>query len=111
MSDIASELVMVTLPNVAYDDLGEPVEDSREVLVAACLVAPGSCADLDAGRPNGARVAMTLHFPKTWERPLKGATVELRGRKYRVIGDPQPYTAANVPGPYNMPVEVEAVDG
>lgn len=106
-----TETAAFLLASEELDDLGEPVSASAERVECAVVVAPGSTSELDASRPNGVRVSLTLHLPKTWERPLKGATVELRGRTYRVIGDPQPYTAANVPGPYNMPVEVEAVDG
>lgn len=112
MSEIFSpEEVTVCITSTGYDDLGEPCDAGTERIAASCLVAPGSSADLDASRPSGVSVAMTLHFPKTWERSLRGATVEVRGKSYRVVGDPQPYTAANVPGAYNMPVEVEAVDG
>lgn len=95
-----------------FDDLGEPTGSYATSEEVAVLVAPGSTADLDASRPNGAQVALTLHFPKTWSgAPLKGAHITVRGRRYRVVGDPQPYTAANTPGRFNMPVEVEAVDG
>ena len=109
---IAPELAVVTTVDVAYDDLGEPTGSSATSREVAVLVAPGSTADLDASRPNGAQVALTLHFPKAWSgAPLKGALVTVRGRRYRVVGDPQPYTTANTPGRFNMPVEVEAVDG
>lgn len=109
---IAPELAVVTAVDVSYDDVGDRVVAKLDPKPVFVLVAPGACSDLDASRPDGARVALTLHFPKSWcGAPLKGARVDLRGRRFRVVGDPVPYTAVNVPGCYNMPVEVEAVDG
>lgn len=78
------------------------------------LVVPGACKELDASRPEGVRVALTVHFPKGWTGGLRGARITLPapwGGPYNVIGDPKPYMAANTPTPWNMPVEVEAVDG
>ena len=88
---------------------GEPVE------VPGVVIAPGKCESLDAMRPEGVRVALTLHFPKGYADRLRGAQVTLSGRyagKYIVVGDPMPY--AGYLGrrfKRNMPVEVEAVDG
>ena len=42
---------------------------------------------------------------------MKAESVVVRGTECAVIGDPQPYTAENVPGAWNMNVEVERVDG
>ena len=101
----------------ARDGFGNDVEAYAEpVAVDGVAVQPGSCDDLDATRPEGVRVALTLHFPKTWEGDLRGAKVELDGRwagTYRVVGIPMPYDVDNCPSavPWNMPVEVEAVDG
>ncbi len=78
------------------------------------LVTPGACAELDSMRPEGVRVALTLHLPKGWTQGLRGARVTLPAPyagTYRVVGDPRPYMDANCPTPWHMPVEVEAVDG
>lgn len=111
MRPISAETVTFTFETCELDDLGEPTGTGSERVECEAVVAPGSTSELDASRPSGCKVSYTLHLPKTWERSLRGATVEVRGKEYRVVGDPQPYTAANVPGAYNMPVEVEAVDG
>ena len=97
---------------VGIDEHGNasPGEWTRE-RVADVLPQPGGSSDLEASRPEGARVAMTFHFPKGYGKPLKGCMVSYGGRAYRVIGDPQPYLAENTPGPWGMPVETEAVDG
>ena len=99
--------------------------------VGNVVVQRGSCAELDATRPEGVRVAYTLHFPKGWSGDLRGAVVALgtapaatpaatgtaatattwSPQWYRVIGDPRPYMDENCPTPWHMPVEVEAVDG
>lgn len=93
------------------DRYGAPVYSTSTETVAGVLPQPGACADLDASRPEGARVDMTFHFPKGRAGGLKGATVSYGGRSYRVVGDPRPYAAPNVPGPWDTPVECEAVDG
>lgn len=106
------ETVTVIRDQVTYDDLGEPTygEPEREQ-VSDVLVQPGSTADLDATRPNGVEVAFTLHFPKTYAKSLQACRVEVREKSYEVVGDPQPYTASNTPGDWNLPVEVKRVDG
>lgn len=109
---IFGETVTVIRPVVTHDELGEPVEDepTRET-VENVLVAPGSTVDMDETRPQGVSVVFTLHFPKGYGKPLRGCSVEVRGVAYEVVGDPQPYTEANVPGPWSMPVEVTRHDG
>lgn len=84
-----------------------------ETTVENVLVAPGARADVfDAERPDGTTVVFNLHFPKTFSGSLRNASVKVRGGEpLAVIGDPQPYTGANTPGDWHMPVEVERVDG
>lgn len=105
------EQVEVIRPTVTYDELGEPAYADPEREQVEVLVCPGSTSDLDATRPNGAQVSFTLHFPKTYTKSLQGCRVEVRGHAYEVVGDPRPYTAANTPGAWNLPVEVKRVDG
>lgn len=112
MQLIQGEVVTVITPDGARDELGEPIGDgeSRQE-VANVVVVPGATADLDASRPDGARVAYTLGFPKDFCGGLRGCDVEVRGERHRVVGDPRRLTPANTPGPWNLTVEVEAVDG
>lgn len=94
------------------DPFGSPnAGDSVRETVDGVLVTPGATADLDAVRPEGVSVALTVHFPRGYGKPLKGCVVEYAGEAYRVIGDPQSYMESGVPGPWSMPVEVERVDG
>ena len=99
MNLIQGEAVTVIRTGRVLDELGEPTygEDARE--------------DLDASRPEGVTVAYTLCFPKTYAGELKGCAVEVRGERFRVVGDPQRYTEANTPGTWNLTVEVTRTDG
>ncbi len=107
----ATEQVTVIRTGKSYDELGEPIKGEDEREQVDVLVCPGATADLDVTRPNGAMVAYTLHFPKSYTKSLKDCRIEVRGNTYSVIGDPQPYSAANTPGEWNLTVEVEKVDG
>lgn len=111
LSLISTEAVAVIRPTVELDDLGEPTlgEPTREEV--RCVVCPGATSDMDATRPEGVTVAYTLHFPKTYSGSLRGCSVEVRGTRYDVVGDPQRTTDAATPGPWNLPVEVTRSDG
>lgn len=81
--------------------------------VTDVLVSPGPRDDVtDAHRPDGTKVAWTLHFPKTFNKSLRGARIIVRGEAPRsVVGDPKPFSAANTPTRWHMPVELEGTDG
>lgn len=108
----ASVTVVRPSDTASADPFGAPVggDPAREA-VDGVLVTPGATSDLDASRPDGARVALTVHFPRGYVKTLKGCEIEYSGETYRVIGDPHPYMDAGVPGPWTMPAEVERVDG
>lgn len=109
---IAGETVTVRTPTVGYDEHMEEVPSWSARPVGNVVVTPGSTSDvLDTARPDGTRVAFTLGFPKSFAEPLRGCRVIVRGIECAVIGDPQPYTAENVPGAWNYTAEVARVDG
>ena len=95
------------------DSYGVPtVEWRAQRVIENVLVSPAGTADLEPGmRPDGDSVTLTLHFPKTFTGSLRSARLAVRGVMYAVIGDPQPYTDANVPGAWNRPVTVRLVEG
>lgn len=99
----------------ATDRFGLPTETyATPETVDDVLVAPGAAADMEAARPDGVVVALTLHFPKGYTSSLRGCKVVVGAPysgTYRVIGDPQPYMDENTPTRWNRPVEVEAADG
>lgn len=108
--------ITVKLPTLwRYDRYNNKVVDEySETTVDNVLIVPGATSDLDASRPEGVRVAFTLHFPKTFSGSLECALVNLPepyGGTYRVIGNPKPYMDANTPTPWHMPAEIEEVHG
>ncbi len=111
MQLIKTEAVTVKRIIAKYDDLGEFDGSTVETEEVECIVEPGGTSDMEASRPNGVTVSYTVHFPKTYEPSLRGASLLVRGEEFAVIGDPQGYTGPNTPGPYNRPVEVSRSDG
>lgn len=94
------------------DAHGNALYESKRVEVEDVLVCPRPPREApEDNRPNGAVVAFTLHFPKSYDGDLYGKSVEVRGRTCRVLGRPMRYASGNVPGRWNMAVEAEAVDG
>ena len=109
---LTGEDVDVLTRSVEYDAHMEEIETWESETVGNVLVHPGSTSDVrDSSRPDGTRAAFTLGFPKSFTAPLRGCRVLVRGIECAVIGDPQPYTADNTPGPWNYTAEVERVDG
>lgn len=106
---IGEDVNVLRRSQIGADAMGEPVYGPWESESVCVLSAPGKTSDLEASRPYGVKVSFTLHFPKTYTKSLKGCRIVLRGRMLRVVGDPQPYMCA--PGPYDRPVEAEAIDG
>lgn len=111
LSLIPTETVTVLRPSVERDDLGEITEGEPTREEVRCVVCPGATSDMDATRPEGVTVAYTLHFPKTYAGSLRGCSVEVRGTRCDVVGDPQRTTEAATPGPWNLTVEVTRADG
>lgn len=94
------------------DPFGNPEITWRDEGVDNVLVSPGRRTDLDDGdRPDGVVVALTLHFPKSFSNDLELCEVTARGKRFRVIGKPMPYTLSNTPTDWHMPCELEAIDG
>ena len=103
--------VAVELPRERHrgDSWGEPRREPETRKVAGVLPQPGGTDDLEASRPEGTRVAMTFHWPKSDHASLKGCFVLYGGSRYRVVGDPQPYAFS--PLSFDRAVEAELVDG
>lgn len=111
---IQGERVTLFVPVRGPDDsYGVPsVEWRAQSAIENVLVAPSGTVDLEPGmHPDGDSVMLTLHFPKTFTGSLRSARVAVRGVMYEVVGDPQPYTDQNIPGPWNRPATVRLVEG
>lgn len=91
--------------------LGPEPTYSEPERVDGVLVAPETAGEIGYLRPDGETSDYTLHFPRGYDRDLRGALVTVRGKDCRVIGAPAPYTEANVPGRWTMPVQVVRADG
>ena len=111
LSLVPTEAVTVVRTTVTRDDLGEIAEGEPVREDVRCVVCPGATSDMDATRPEGVTVSYTLHFPKTYTGDLRGCSVEVRGTRYDVVGDPQRTTEAATPGPFDMAAEVTRADG
>lgn len=110
---IVGETVKVSIiKEIGKDAFNAPIYETEWISVDDVLVVPGSTKNLiDSNRQFGSRVVYTLHFPKVFNGSLRGSLVEVRGEQFRVIGDPKPYQTWNCPTRWNMPVEVENVEG
>ena len=112
---IRGRTIKVLSPVVeGYDRFKEPVYGFTGADVDNVLISPGATADLEASRPDGVTVDLTLHFPKGYTGDLRGCDVQIQGEyggRYHVIGEPKPYLVENTPTPWVMPVEVERCDG
>lgn len=108
-------VTVLTPTSSTVDRFNEPVPgEPIATTVGNVLVAPGATESLEATRPDGVTVALTLHFPKSFSGDLRGCNVVLTGEHagtYRVIGDPKPYMTQNTPTDWHMPVEVEVCYG
>lgn len=110
---ICGETVTVLLRRKTGEDrYHDPVWSYEPVDIQDVIVAPGPTKELEAERPEGARVVYTLHFPKTFSEDLTGARVSLRGEDpYEIVGTPRRYTSENTPGRHWLAAEVVRVDG
>ena len=71
--------VTVLRPTRTTDRLGNEVDGEPErEQVENVLVAPGPTADMEASRPDGVTVALTLHFPKTYTEPITSSAIPCR---------------------------------
>ena len=95
------------------DALNNPVRSWQvEATVRNVLVAPADTSDVVSSvQPDGTKVVLQLHFPKSFIGSLRNKRVRVRGEEFSVVGDPKPYTLANTPGMWSMPVRVQTVEG
>lgn len=96
----------------ASDSFGAPLLEDEFETVSDVLIAPTKPEDIEANnRLHGSISKLTAYWPKGYTRSLRGAEVEFNEARYRVIGDPAPYSEVNVPGSWSMVVYLEAVNG
>lgn len=95
------------------DALNNPVRSWQvEATVRNVLVAPADTSDVVSSvQPDGTKVVLQLHFPKTYQASLRGRRVKVRGVEYAIEGDPIAYTSTNTPGMWNRPATATRVEG
>lgn len=90
----------------AKDEYGNRVKEKlAPVTVPDVLIAPDDpVSSIEDGRPNATEIRLSLFVPKGCEVPWYGATVDIRGERFEVIGDPRPYPPQLVPTERNLRV-------
>lgn len=112
MAAIRGVQVEVIRVATVLDDHGNETSGIESFeLVENVLPAPAATSDLSATRPNGDRIDMVFHFPKTYKQSLRGTFIEYNGVRFSVVGDPQPYLDNLTPLDWNREVEAVVVDG
>ena len=88
------------------DGYGNKVKSKLDpVTVPDVLIAPDDpVSTIEDGRPNATEVRCSLYVPKGCEVPWYGATVDIHGESYEVVGDPKPYPPQLVPTDRNLRV-------
>lgn len=104
--------VTVIRPQYTRNELNDITGTGTErEQVDGVLFAPVSTADITVERPDGATQRARLAFPKGYGKSLKGCSIEVAGVVWRVVGDPVAIGPANVPGPWDMEVDIERGEG
>ena len=111
MKFFTTEPVSVILVEQVLDDLGEVVQQRETMQTVDALVCPTTSSDLAAERPNGDKVDFRVHFKRDFDACLRGAFVEVRGLRCRVLGDPVRLTDGNTPTDFNLSANVEVCRG
>lgn len=95
------------------DEGNDPVYETVEESVDNVLVGPPSNANAsDSTRPEGIEISHDLLFPRAYTGgPLRGCDILLRGRRYRVVGDPLPVDGGMTPTLWNQTVPVTRSEG
>lgn len=76
------------------------------VVISDVLIAPDDAvAPIDDGRPNAATIGYSLYIPKSVDINWYGACVDIHGKRYTVLGNPQPYPEKLVPTQRNLHVK------
>lgn len=78
--------------------------------VAGVVVRPATSDEADQERVGGTSASYTLYFPRGTDLDLRGALIEVRGRTFEVVGDPQRYPEGRLVK-YDLVAEARRHDG
>ena len=85
------------------DAFRAPVTAEERTVVEGCLVAQDSTGPAsDASAQRAVSDTLTVYFPAGTGSGLRGCSLEVRGRRYAVEGDPFEWPAGACPGPWNV---------
>lgn len=89
------------------DSYGNAVKRELDpVVIEDVLIAPDDAVSLMGdGRPNASAIGYSLYIPKGVEIEWLGASVDIYGARYQVIGEPKPYPPHLVPTARNLHVK------
>lgn len=97
-----------TLRDSYTNEYGEYTPGGDYIPVNDVLVAPADTSDFSAGvTENRDRRRLTLYFPKSFTTDLRGAVVEVRRQKYKVVGAPIEYPSELTPTRWHLAATVE----
>lgn len=90
-----------------FDTLGNPVAKYSDITVSGCIVAPKATDDRSGQYSLTDSSAIVIHTPSTFVDSLKNAIAVVRGREWKVVGDPIAYTSS--PLQWNREVVAEVI--
>ena len=106
------QVTVITREQAGVDAGNNPVWETARLDVDNVLVGPPNGTNAAGQRPDGQTVSATLYFPRTYAGPeLRNLDIEVRGRKYHVVGDPMPVDGGMKPTAWNMAVDVQRSEG
>lgn len=107
------EKVVIERPYVVgQDGHNNVITDTLLIDLENVLVAPQEGGELSGSiRPNGVMVRYTLYFPKTYQEPLEGCRIRIRGQWLKVIGSPDVFNPDLCPTDWNRVVYVGDTHG
>jgi hypothetical protein len=107
-----TDVTLTSRAVASRDEMGEPVFAVTTTTVGNVLWHEASTEDIDeSNRMFGVTCDLSLDFPKAYTGSLEGAVVEVRGKSYRILGDPAGYMPENTPTPWNRRALAVRSDG
>lgn len=104
-------VVLLEKIETGMDPFGKPIITEVPISVDNVLLGnPSTDAQISELSLYGKRIIYVLGIPKGDTHDWKDKEVLIRGQRFRTYGFPLTQTEANVPGPWNTQVKVEAYE-
>ena len=116
------EVTIETWDTTGVDPMNNPMRTWSKETVGGVLIFPSAAmglspaVDVEVGsenRPDGVKTTYVVYFPKTFNKPLRGARIWVPGEDepMKVVGDPKPYDPDLTPTDFNYVVYLENLKG